>query len=121
VGGRFVTARQFFDRRARGKVELWPYYLLTINWADSGPGFSWPVAYNAIYVPGFDRTVVTASGDCTSGQSSLPPPASVRAAAAAPSDQAPASSMVGDQRRETNPATNQLASLSSTTTVRVVF
>ena len=65
AGGRFVMARPFFDRRARRKVELWPHYLLTINWADSGPGFSWPVAYNATYLPGFDRTVVTASGDCT--------------------------------------------------------
>ena len=44
AGGRFVMARPFFDRRARRKVELWPHYLLTINWADSGPGFSWPVA-----------------------------------------------------------------------------
>jgi hypothetical protein len=43
---------------------LWLRHLLTINWADSGPGFSWPVAYNATYVPGFDRSVVTASADC---------------------------------------------------------
>ncbi len=57
-------ARQILDRRAQRKVELWPRHLLTINWADSGPGFDWPVSYNAIYVPGFDRTVVTASGDC---------------------------------------------------------
>ncbi len=41
-----------------------PRRLLTINWADSGPGFSWPVAYYATYVPGYNRTVVTASGDC---------------------------------------------------------
>ena len=54
----------FFDRRARRKIELWPHHLLTINWADSGPGLSWPVAYKATYVPLFDRTVVTASADC---------------------------------------------------------
>ena len=64
AGDRFVIARGNFDRRARRKVELWPHHLLTINWADSGPGFSWPVAYKATYVPVFDRTVVTASVDC---------------------------------------------------------
>jgi hypothetical protein len=56
-------ARPILDRRAHRKVELSPRHLLTINWADSGPGFSWPVAYYAVYVPGFDQTVVTASGD----------------------------------------------------------
>jgi hypothetical protein len=64
AGDRFVIARRIFDRRARRKIELWPHHLLTINWADSGPGFSWPVAYKATYVPVFDRTVVTASADC---------------------------------------------------------
>jgi hypothetical protein len=64
VGDRFVIARGIFDRRARRKIELWPHHLLTINWADSGPGFSWPVAYKATYVPLFDQTVVTASADC---------------------------------------------------------
>ena len=64
VGDRFVVARPILDRRARRKVELWPRHLMTINWADSGPGFSWPVAYKATYVPGFSRTVVTASADC---------------------------------------------------------
>lgn len=64
VGDRFVVARPILERRARRKVELWPRHLLTINWADSGPGFSWPVAYKATYVPGFDHTIVTASADC---------------------------------------------------------
>jgi hypothetical protein len=64
VGDRFVMARPILERRAYRKVELWPRYLLTVNWADSGPGFSWPMAYYATYVPGFDRTVVTASADC---------------------------------------------------------
>jgi hypothetical protein len=59
------SARPVFDRRAHRKVELWPRHLLTINWADSAPGVSWPVAYKATYVPGFDRTVLTASADCT--------------------------------------------------------
>jgi hypothetical protein len=64
MGDRFVIARGIFDRRARRKIELWPHHLLTINWADSGPGLSWPVAYKATYVPLFDRIVVTASADC---------------------------------------------------------
>jgi hypothetical protein len=61
---RFVVARPIIDRRAHRKVELFLHDLLTINWADSGPGFSWPVAYKAICVPVFDHTVVTASADC---------------------------------------------------------
>src|SRR5262249_14743211 len=44
-------ARPILDRRAHRKVVLSPRHLLTINWADSGPGFSWPVAYYAVYVP----------------------------------------------------------------------
>ena len=31
-------ARPLLDRRSHRKVELWPRHLLTINWADSGPG-----------------------------------------------------------------------------------
>ena len=42
-----TLAREVKARRARRTVELVPQYLLTINWADSGPGFSWPVAYHA--------------------------------------------------------------------------
>lgn len=58
-------ARPAFDRRAHRKVEFWPQRLFTVNWADSAPGYSWPAEYRATYVPGFDRTVVTASVDCT--------------------------------------------------------
>jgi len=42
---------------------LIPQYLLTINWADSGPGFSWPVAYHVTWVPICDEYVVTQSAD----------------------------------------------------------
>ncbi|MFZ9127073.1 MAG: hypothetical protein ACO3LH_09595 [Steroidobacteraceae bacterium] len=38
-------------------------HLFTINWADSGPGFSWPVAYTLVWIPVFDRFVVTSSAD----------------------------------------------------------
>jgi len=40
-------ARPLLDRGSHRNVEFWPRHLLTLNWADSGPGFSWPVAYNA--------------------------------------------------------------------------
>jgi hypothetical protein len=56
--GRNVKARQ-----ALRTVELVPQYLLTINWADSGPGFSWPVAYHVTWVPMYDEYVVTQSAD----------------------------------------------------------
>jgi len=42
---------------------LFPQHLFTINWADSGPGMSWPEAYHVTYFPGFERQVVTASMD----------------------------------------------------------
>ena len=45
------------------KILLLPRYLFTINWADSGPGYSWPVAYNVTWLPYYDRFVVTASSD----------------------------------------------------------
>lgn len=37
--------------------------LFTINWADSGPGYSWPETYYCTYLPGYDIHVVTASND----------------------------------------------------------
>ena len=40
-----------------------PCDLCTINWADSGPGFSWPESYHVTYLPGFDKFVITSSRD----------------------------------------------------------
>ncbi len=40
-----------------------PRYLFMVNWADSGPGYSWPESYHATYLPGFDVFVVTGSMD----------------------------------------------------------
>ena len=45
------------------KVALLARHVFTVNWADSGPGFSWPCAYYATWVPVYDRYVVTASSD----------------------------------------------------------
>lgn len=60
--GEFVVARTYEDHESRG-TELLPLYLFMINWADSGPGFSWPESYHLVWLPGFDRYVVTASQD----------------------------------------------------------
>ena len=53
--------REVPDRKVTGMIR----HLFTINWADSAPGISWPVAYNLVWLPGFDRFVVTASADGT--------------------------------------------------------
>jgi hypothetical protein len=66
-GGRAVVlARKYRDSDGvpERKVILQPRSLFEINWADSGPGFSWPVSYYATWVPHYDRFVVTASADC---------------------------------------------------------
>ena len=47
----------------KAKAEPLPRFLFDINWADSGPGFSWPEAYYCTHLPGFDRYVVSASQD----------------------------------------------------------
>ena len=41
-----------------------PLHVLSINWADSGPGFSWPVKYYISWIPYYERYVVTVSYDC---------------------------------------------------------
>jgi len=53
------------SERFNRKVQLWPRRLLYINWADSGPGCSWPCDYHATWFPGYDRWVITASADST--------------------------------------------------------
>lgn len=60
--GGVLLARQPISRR-KAAVELMPRFLFMINWADSGPGYSWPESYYATYLPGFHRYVVTASQD----------------------------------------------------------
>ena len=51
------------NHKRNAQITLLPTFLFEINWADSGPGFSWPEQYHAAYVPGFHRYVVTASQD----------------------------------------------------------
>jgi len=59
VARKYRESHQVPERR----VALAPRHLFTLNWADSGPGFSWPGAYYCTWVPGYDRYVVTYSGD----------------------------------------------------------
>jgi hypothetical protein len=58
-----ILARKYRTDVPERTVILQPRHLFTINWADSGPGFSWPVAYYVTWIPYYDRFVVTASGD----------------------------------------------------------
>ncbi len=61
--GRIVFGREIRRDPNSRRLAFIAQYLFMINWADSGPGFSWPEAYNLFYVPGFERWVVTASQD----------------------------------------------------------
>jgi hypothetical protein len=62
-GDRVVFARRYRHRADGQALAFVPQHLFDINWADSGPGFSWPEAYHLVYVPGYERHVVTASQD----------------------------------------------------------
>lgn len=61
--GVLSLTRNNFQSRSR-QIEFCPMFLFMINWADSGPGLSWPETYYATYFPNIDRYVVTASLDC---------------------------------------------------------
>lgn len=52
-----------YSKRRQGPIEVIPRFQFEINWADSGPGFSWPEAYYTTLLPIFDLYVVTASQD----------------------------------------------------------
>jgi hypothetical protein len=54
--GRINSVRVRFNR-------FKPKRLFVLNWADSGPGFSWPMAYFATPLHAYKRIVVTASAD----------------------------------------------------------
>ena len=61
-GDSFVKARHYEGRSLR-RAAFEPEFLLMINYADSGPGFSWPETYHAVLFPHYDVYVVTASQD----------------------------------------------------------
>lgn len=61
-GGESQLTRAELPRPPQSVIPL-PQHLFMINWADSGPGISWPEDYYVSFVPGFERFVVTASMD----------------------------------------------------------
>lgn len=65
ANGKIFLARSYPESPTfteRGIVSL-SQHLFEINWADSGPGYSWPEAYYATYLPYYDVFVVTGSAD----------------------------------------------------------
>jgi hypothetical protein len=63
VSPRGVTLGRRESRRRPARRRRRPRHLFTINWADSGPGFSWPEAYHVTALPGYGVCIVTASAD----------------------------------------------------------
>ena len=61
-GGVMLT-RPIQQNRRSNKVAGAVRFLFRINWADSGPGFSWPADYHLVWLPGFERWVLTYSAD----------------------------------------------------------
>ena len=49
--------------RHKRELNLSPKLICCINWADSGPGFSWPEAYHITYIPDYKKYIVTSSRD----------------------------------------------------------
>jgi hypothetical protein len=47
------------------KLQLLPSFLLSVDWAATAPGVSWPEAYYVTYVPSINLRIVTASRDDT--------------------------------------------------------
>lgn len=58
-----VLGRLPHQRHKDARLNFNPKHVVTINWADSGPGFSWPEAYYITYLPSFNKYIVTASRD----------------------------------------------------------
>ena len=57
-----ILARTIRDCPERDATSR-PLLLFGINWATSGPGFSWPEDYYVTWIPYYDRYIVTASSD----------------------------------------------------------
>jgi hypothetical protein len=62
-GDKVFLNRKEHKRHKDARLAFNPQLVCTINWADSGPGFSWPESYHVTCLPGFDKFVVTASRD----------------------------------------------------------
>jgi|TARA_B100001964_G_scaffold37899_1_gene41239 hypothetical protein len=58
-------AREKIDKSKLGvtKINFIPRRLFCINWADSGPGISWPEDYFITYIPNYNVNILTVSAD----------------------------------------------------------
>ena len=56
VGNTIHTARPI-QKGNKKKIELKPQHLITINWANTGPGISWPAAYHLTWLPHYDVNI----------------------------------------------------------------
>jgi hypothetical protein len=56
-----LIRRNLRSRKVAGSVR----FLFRINWADTAPGLSWPADYHLVWLPEFDRFVLTYSADST--------------------------------------------------------
>lgn len=62
--GEGVLGRKTLKRATNAPpFTLHPQLLFCLNWADSGPGFSWPESYYITRIPGFDKYIITTSRD----------------------------------------------------------
>ena len=58
-----IVLTRDYNPKGKRKLDLLPRFLFQINWADSGPGISWPVAYYVAWLPIYDVYIVTESAD----------------------------------------------------------
>jgi len=52
-----------YEGRCLRRFKFEPLFLFMLNWADSGPGFSWPESYHVTWFPHYAVYIVTASQD----------------------------------------------------------
>jgi hypothetical protein len=63
-GGEVLLNRKEIQRHPQAvRLTLEPQLVCCINWADSGPGYSWPESYHVTYIPGLEKFIVTSSRD----------------------------------------------------------
>ena len=62
--GEVLLSRKEIQRHPQAvRLTLDPQLVCCINWADSGPGYSWPESYHVTYIPGLEKFIVTSSRD----------------------------------------------------------
>ena len=61
-----LTLTRNIDKKNKlspSKIAFIPRLIFSINWADTGPGISWPEQYRITYVPDYEEYIITASSD----------------------------------------------------------